>query len=118
MEAPSVKRSAGFLFGRRHDCCMAQPMLTLAELESTLQIEYELQLEALDEQALRELLAEPTALRRLAPPHLSDDEVRRIADATLAAVIARKAPAAAAPAPAELPAAWARLFTWFWTPLR
>ena len=35
-------------------------MLTLAELQSTLQIEYELQLEAMDEQALRALLADPT----------------------------------------------------------
>jgi hypothetical protein len=93
-------------------------MLTLAEIESTLQIEYELQLEALGEQALRGLLANPAALRRLAPPHLGEAEVYKIAEATLAELVARKAPAATPAAPSELQSAWTRLFSWFWTPLR
>jgi hypothetical protein len=73
-------------------------MLTLAEIESTLQIEYELQLEALGEQALRDLPAEPAGFRQLAPRHLSDAEVRTIAEATLAELVPRKAPASELPA--------------------
>jgi hypothetical protein len=67
-------------------------MLTLAEIESALQIEYELQLEALGEQAFRDLLAEPAGFSQLAPRHSSDAEVRTIAEATLAESVARKAP--------------------------
>lgn len=93
-------------------------MLTLAEMESTLQIEYELQLETFSEEALRELLADAAALNALIPEHLSDVEGRRIAEATLAKLVARKtsdgAPAAlSAPAPA-----WDQIFALFWMPFR
>jgi len=93
-------------------------MLTLAEIESTLQIEYELQLEALGEQALRDLMADPAGLRQLAPRHLRDAELRMIAEATLAELVARKAPAPEPPAPPRPPWAWPQLLSWFWTPLR
>jgi len=93
-------------------------MLTLAEIESTLQIEYELQLESLDEQSLRDLLADTAALRRLAPSHLGDAQMRGIAQSTLVALLARRAPAPEPGAPTELQRAWAQMFTWFWTPRR
>jgi hypothetical protein len=95
-------------------------MLTLAEIESTLQIEYESRLEALGEQALRERLAGgPAALRSLAPHHLSDDELLAIAETTLAELVARNAPAVPEPpAPPGPPWAWPQFLTWFWTPLR
>ena len=90
-------------------------MLTLDELESTLQIAYELRLEALDEQALRDLLADPAALQRLAPSHLSDAQVRTIAEATLADLMVRNAPTVE---PAAPPWAWPQFLTWLWMPLR
>jgi hypothetical protein len=97
---------------------MEPHMLTLSEIESTQQIEFELQLEALDEQSLRDLLADAAELRRIAPPHLSDDELRSIAEATLIALLARNAPAPQASAsPASQPA-WAQWLEWFWAPLR
>jgi len=93
-------------------------MLTLAEIESTMQIEYELKLEALGVPALRKLLADRAALCRLAPQHLDEAQLRAIAKATLAELLAREAPAPAAPA--TVPAApawpWAPLFTWFTVP--
>ena len=67
-------------------------MLTLAELQSTLQIEYELQLEAMDERTLRGLLADPIALNALVPAFMSFTEGRRIAEATLVQLLARKPP--------------------------
>ncbi len=93
-------------------------MLTLEEIESTMQIEYELRLEALGAEALRDLLADPAALRRLAPPHLDDAQVRGIAKTTLAELVSREAPAPDARAPLEHSLPWAQVFTWFWTPLR
>jgi hypothetical protein len=91
-------------------------MLTLAEIESTLQIEFELRLEALDEPALRQLLADAAELRRQAPYHLSLAEARGIVDATLAEMLARHTPSPA-PAP-EPPWPWSQLVGWLWAPLR
>jgi hypothetical protein len=94
-------------------------MLTLDELQSCLQIEYELHLEALGEEGLRPLLADPAALGALIPAHLSDAEGRRIAEATLAELIARKrsdAERSEHPLPLEPPIAWAQLFKPFWMP--
>jgi hypothetical protein len=93
-------------------------MLTLAEIESTQQFNYELRLEAFGEDALRELLADAAALRRLVPRHMSDAEGRSLAEATLAELIARKAVDPEPPAPSEPQAAWAQLLTLFWIPFR
>ncbi|NML16108.1 hypothetical protein [Azohydromonas caseinilytica] len=101
-------------------------MLTWSEIESTMQIEFELRLEAQEEAVLRELLEQPALLRRMAPGHLTDDEVRAIAEKALADVVARNAAAAAAAAllePAQSqPAAalwhWPTLFSWFRPPRR
>jgi len=93
-------------------------MLTLAEIESTWQFEYELRLEAFDEEALRDLLGDAAALRRLIPPHMSDAEGRSIAEATLAELMARKAVDPQPPTPSEPQPAWAQLLTVFWTPFR
>ena len=65
-------------------------MLTLEELEGSRQTEFEQQLEALGEDALRGLLADAAALRRLLPQHISDAEGRRIVEAALAQSIANK----------------------------
>jgi hypothetical protein len=92
-------------------------MLTLAELQSTLQIEYELQLEAMDEQALRALLADPLALNRLMPAHMSFTEGRRIAEATLEQLLARKPPSGEPVIPHKAEPLWAQWFKPFWTPL-
>lgn len=101
-------------------------MLTWSEIQSTMQIEFELKLEAQDEEVLCELLEHPALLRRMAPGHLDDDEVQAIAERAVEVVRARKAAEAAAAAaaaaalqkPAEpLPAAaawlWPTLFPWF-----
>jgi hypothetical protein len=99
-------------------------MLTWSEIQSTMQIEFELQLEAQEEDVLRELLQHPDLLRRMAPGHLADDEIQAIAESALEIVLQRKAAEAAAAAaaamqkPAEaLPAAagwlWPSLFPWF-----
>lgn len=96
-------------------------MLTLAEVESTLQIKYELLLEALSEDALRALLADRAALGKLIPGHLSDAEGRTIAEATLAAMLAPKAGEAAPPAPSApsgSASAWGGLFSLFCFPFR
>ena len=93
-------------------------MLTLAEIESTQQFDYEVQIEALGEAALRELLADAAALRRLIPRHMSDAEGRSIAEAALAELMARKAVDPEPPAPSEPQPAWAQLLTLFWTPFR
>jgi hypothetical protein len=69
-------------------------MLTLAELRSTLQIEYELQLEAMDEQTLRGLLSDPVALNAQVPAFMSVTEGRQIAEGTLLQLLARKASSA------------------------
>ncbi|WP_233858502.1 hypothetical protein [Paraburkholderia sp. HD33-4] len=87
-------------------------MLTLAELQSTLQIEYELQLEAKDEQTLRDLLADPIALNAMVPAFMSFAEARRIAEATLAQLVARKPPSAK-PVIQATPF-WAQWFKPFW----
>ena len=99
-------------------------MLTWSEIQSTMQIEFELRLEAMEEALLRELLQHPQMLRRLAPGHLTDEEVQAIGDQALEAVLARKAAEAAAAAAAALlrapaesqPAAagglWPTLFPW------
>jgi hypothetical protein len=63
-------------------------MLTLEELESSRQTEFEQRLEALGEDALRGLLADAAALRTLMPQHISDAEGRRIVEAALAQSIA------------------------------
>jgi hypothetical protein len=99
-------------------------MLTWSEIQSTMQIEFELKLETQEEDVLRELLEHPDLLRRMAPGHLTDDEVQAIAENALETVLARKAAEAAAAAaaamqkPAEpVPAAagwlWPALFPWF-----
>src|SRR5205823_1955367 len=93
-------------------------MLTLAEIESTLLIEFELRLETFDEQSLRHLLADAAELRRQAPPHLSLPQAHTIVEATLADLLAREAPS---PAPAPAPESlwpWSSLIGWLWTPLR
>ena len=92
-------------------------MLTLAELQSTLQIEYELQLEAMDEQALRALLADPTALNPLVPAHMSFTEGRRIAEATLEQLLARKPPSGEPVIPHKAGPLWAQWFKPIWMPL-
>jgi hypothetical protein len=91
-------------------------MLTLAEIESTLQIEFELRLEALDEQSLHHLLADAAELRRAAPHHLSLAEARGIVEATLDDVCVRQRPSAAPPPEPAWP--WGSLLGWLWTPLR
>lgn len=93
-------------------------MLTLAEIESTLQIDYELRLEAFGEEALRVLLADAAALKRLIPGHLSDADGRRIAEVTLAELIAQKASDAAPSAPSELRPAWNQLLLLLRMPFR
>jgi hypothetical protein len=95
-------------------------MLTWSEIQSTMQIEFELKLEAQEEDVLRELLEQPQLLRRMAPGHLNDEEVQAIAEKALDIVVARKAaeaaaaallqPAEARPAAAEL--LWPLLFPW------
>ena len=92
-------------------------MLTLAELQSTLQIEYELQLEAMDEQALRALLADPTALNRLMPAHMSFTEGRRIGEATLEQLLARRPPSGEPVNSQKSEPLWAQWFKPFWMPL-
>lgn len=87
-------------------------MLTLTELQSTLQIEYELQLEAMDEQRLRELLADPIALNAMVPAFMSFTEGRRIAEATLTQLVARKPPSAELVIQAT--PIWAQWFKPFW----
>ena len=87
-------------------------MLTLAELQSTLQIEYELQLEAMDEQTLRDLLADPIALNAMVPAFMSFTEARRVAEATLAQLVARKPPSGE-PVIQATPF-WAQWFKPFW----
>jgi len=76
-------------------------MLTLAEIESTLQIEYEWQLEALEEKVLRELLADARALGRLIPQHVSDAEGRSLAEEKLAALMASQPSGEGRAAPSE-----------------
>jgi hypothetical protein len=93
-------------------------MLTLAEIESTMQIDYELRLEALGEEALRALLADAAALRAQIPMHLSDADGRRIAEATLAELIASKTPAPQSAHPSAPLSAWTQLFKMLWTPFR
>lgn len=98
-------------------------MLTWSEIQSTMQIEFELRLEALEEDILRELLEHPEMLRRMAPGHLGDDEVQTIGEKALELVVARKAAEAAAaaaaallqpakPAPAAADWLWSTLFPW------
>jgi hypothetical protein len=89
-------------------------MLTLAELQSTLQIEYELQLEAMDERTLRGLLADPIALNALVPAFMSFTEGRRIAEATLVQLLARKPPSVEPVIPQEAAPFWAQWFKPFW----
>jgi hypothetical protein len=104
-------------------------MLTWSEIQSTMQIEFELKLEAQEEDVLRELLEHPQLLRRMAPGHLNDEEVQAIAEKALDIVVARKAaeaaaaaaqallqPAQARPAAAEL--LWPLLFPWLGFPRR
>ncbi|MBB5469005.1 hypothetical protein HDG32_005146 [Paraburkholderia sp. CI2] len=89
-------------------------MLTLAELQSTLQIEYELQLEAMDEQTLRGLLADPIALNALVPAFMSFAEGRRIAEATLVQLLAREPSNAERGIPHEAAPLWAQWLKPFW----
>jgi hypothetical protein len=89
-------------------------MLTLAELQSTLQIEYELQLEAMDEQTLRGLLANAIALNALMPAFMSFTEGRRIAEATLAQLLARKTSSVEPVSTREAAPLWAQWFKPFW----
>ena len=92
-------------------------MLTMAELESTLQIEYELQLEAMDEQALRALLADPGALNALMPAHMSFTAGQRIAEATLEQLLARQASSAEPVVEQKAEPLFAQWFKPFWTSL-
>jgi hypothetical protein len=89
-------------------------MLTFAELQSTLQIEYELQLEAMDEQALRGLLADPIVLNALVPAFMSFTEGRRIAESTLAQVRARKPSSTERVVSDQTVSLWAQWFKPFW----
>jgi hypothetical protein len=91
-------------------------MLTLAELQSTLQIEYELRLEAMDEQALHALLADPIKLRTLTPAHMSHAEGRQIAQATLEQLLARKSAGTRQEARPKAEPLWAQWFRPFWMP--
>ncbi|TCG08835.1 hypothetical protein BZM27_09295 [Paraburkholderia steynii] len=90
-------------------------MLTFAELQSTLQIEYELQLEAMDEQTLRGLLADPIALNALVPAFMSFTDGRRIAESTLAQLRTRMPLSAQRGVPHEAAPLWAQWFKPFWT---
>ena len=92
-------------------------MLTLAEMESTLQIEYELKLERFGEVTLRELLADAVALNKLVPEHLSDAEGRRIAESTLAELVARNTPDTP-PLASDPKSLWEQTFTLIWAPFR
>ncbi|RZF24355.1 hypothetical protein EVC45_39315 [Paraburkholderia sp. UYCP14C] len=89
-------------------------MLTLAELQSTLQIEYELQLEAMDEQTLRGLLADPIALNRLVPAFMSFTEGRRIAEATFEQLLARSPLGAESVIPHDAAPLWAQWVKSLW----
>jgi hypothetical protein len=89
-------------------------MLTLAELQSTLQIEYELQLEAMDEQTLRALLTDPIALNAMMPAHMNFTEGRRIAEATLEQLLARQSPGTETGIPQKALPQWAQWFKPFW----
>jgi hypothetical protein len=89
-------------------------MLTLSELQSTLEIEYELQLEAMDEQTLRVLLTDPFALNALMPAHMGFTEGRRIAKATLEQLLARKPPSAEPVISHKAAPQWAQWFRPFW----
>ncbi len=92
-----------------------------------MQIEYELRLEALGAQALRDLLSDRVALRRVAPARLDDARMRGIAEATVAELVAREATAADAPAPSKPSRPWAQVFVghglngrrrvWAWRPM-
>lgn len=93
-------------------------MLTLAEIESTLQIDYESQLEALGEQALRELLADAPALGKRIPQHLSEAEGRSIAEQKLTELIARKPSSEHHAAASEPRSVWDQFFTMFKVPFR
>ena len=93
-------------------------MLTMAEIESTLQIKYELQLEELGAPALRELLADTIALNRIIPGHLSNADGRTIAEAILIELTARKSSDPAPSVPSESGSAWVQFFTLFRTPFR
>jgi hypothetical protein len=89
-------------------------MLTLSEIESTQEFEFERRLDAMGEQALRTALANPGELQALAPRHLSREQVLQIATATLEELAARSQPAAAAPA--TPPQDWLGLLAAFWLP--
>lgn len=93
-------------------------MLTLSEIESTQQFDFELRLEAMGEQALRAALADLGALQALAPAHLSRERVLQIATATLEDLVARSVPTAAPAAASAKPVApnWFEWFTGFWLP--
>lgn len=101
-------------------------MLTWSEIQSTMQIEFELKLEAQDEDVLLELLEHPELLHRMAPGHLTEDEVQCIAEKALNVARARKAAEAAAAAlqtpavatPAAATWLWPTLFPWFGLPSR
>jgi hypothetical protein len=92
-------------------------MLTLSELQSTLEIEYELQLETMDEQALRALLADPIALNARMPAHMSFAEGSRIAEATLEQLLARKPPDGEPVISQKAESRWAQWFKPVWIPL-
>jgi hypothetical protein len=89
-------------------------MLTLVELQSTLQIEYELQLEAMDEPTLRALLADATALNALMPAHMSFKEGCQIAEATLEKLLAHRPPCDEPLTPHRAAPLWAQWFKSFW----
>ncbi len=96
-------------------------MLTLEEIESTLQIDYESQLEAMGEKALRELLADAPALAKRIPQHLSAAEGRRIAEQKLAQLLARepaRAVRAVDAAPSQAPSVWDQFFALLRPPFR
>jgi hypothetical protein len=93
-------------------------MLTLEEIESTLQIDYESQLEAMGEKALRELLADAPALAKRIPQHLSAAEGRHIAEQKLAQLLAHKPVHAVDAAPSQAPSVWDQFFALLRPPFR
>ena len=93
-------------------------MLTLAEIESSFQIDYEWQLEALGAPALRALLADPAALKKMIPDHMNAADGRSLAEAKLLELTTCKPGNAAPSAPSQTRSAWDQFFTLLKSPLR
>jgi hypothetical protein len=69
-----------------------------------------------DEQTLRGLLVDPIALNALVPAFMSFTEGRRIAEAALVQLLARRPPSAEPVIPHEAASFWAQWVKPFWMP--